>query len=259
MKRLPVSCFIIAKNEADRIEYAIHSVQSWVDEVVVVIDCASTDDTLAVARNSGCKVISQPWLGFGGQKRFGEDICRNDWLLNLDADEVVTLALQEEIRRLFEHKAPARRAYSIPIDLVYPGATAPRFWPRDHRYVRLYDRRVVRYRNSPIHDSVLTGDFAVGRLKASIHHHSIRSFAHLATKLDERTWLLVENAKSRTSLSLALRLPVEFQINFLKYYIFRHHFTGGWTGIKYSAIQSWYRLMKVYRLCITPRSRRNPT
>ena len=98
---LPISCFIIAKNEADRIARTIRSVRSWVDEVIVV-DSESADDTVAVARQEGARVVTQPWLGFGGQKRFGEAQCRNDWVFNIDADEVVTRQLQIEITKLFE-------------------------------------------------------------------------------------------------------------------------------------------------------------
>src|SRR5436190_7234924 len=100
MRKLPVSVFIIAKNEADRIARTIRSVISWADEVVVV-DSESSDHTVQVALAEGCRVMTQPWLGFGGQKRFAEEQCRNDWLLNLDADEVVTAELEQEIIALF--------------------------------------------------------------------------------------------------------------------------------------------------------------
>ena len=92
MRRLPISCFIIAKNEADRIVRTINSLKGWVNEVVVV-DSGSSDDTMAVARRAGARAISNPWPGFGEQKRFAEDQCTNDWLLNVDADEVAPRAL----------------------------------------------------------------------------------------------------------------------------------------------------------------------
>ncbi|MET0638726.1 MAG: glycosyltransferase, partial [Hyphomicrobium sp.] len=110
MRKLPLSCFIIAKNEADRIAATINSVKSWVDEVVVV-DSESSDTTVSVAEAEGSRVIVQPWLGFGGQKRFAEDQCRNPWVLNLDADEVVTPALKDEIIALFAKDVPPEVAY----------------------------------------------------------------------------------------------------------------------------------------------------
>ena len=89
--RLPLSAFIISKNEADRISRPIKSVIDWVDEVIVV-DSGSTDDTVAVAERLGARVVHHEWKGYGAQKRHGEDQCRNHWLLNLDADEEVTEA-----------------------------------------------------------------------------------------------------------------------------------------------------------------------
>src|SRR5437868_420179 len=100
MNKLPISCFIIAKNEADRVGTAIRSVIDWVDEVIVV-ENDSHDGTASVAQSLGARVISHPWQGYGLQKRFGEEQCRNDWLLNIDADEEVSAELAEEIRRVF--------------------------------------------------------------------------------------------------------------------------------------------------------------
>ena len=244
---LPISCFIIAKNEADRIARTIQSVRSWVDEVVVV-DSESSDDTVAVARQEGARVIIQPWLGFGGQKRFAEDQCRNDWLFNVDADEVVTRELQTEITKLFEHGPPPFVAYGMPILLIYPGNVRPRVWARDHWCVRLYDRRLVRFRDLAIYDLVVTNDHRIGALRASVHHHSMRSFEDMKRKLDERAWLSVKYADPRSTAPLLPRLITEIPMNFFKYYIGRVHFTGGITGLRYASIQSWYRFLKIYRM-----------
>ena len=247
MAKLPISCFIIAKNEADRIARTIRSVRSWVDEVVVV-DSESSDDTVTVARQEGARVVTQPWLGFGGQKRFGEEQCRNDWVFNIDADEVVTRELQIEIAGLFEKGLPPVVAYGMPIDLIYPGNTRPRVWARDHWYVRLYDRRFVRFRDSAIHDSVVTDGHRIGALRATIHHHSMRSFEDMKKKLDERAWLSVKYADPHSTAPLLPRLITEIPMNFFKYYIGRVHFTGGITGLRYASIQSWYRFLKIYRM-----------
>ena len=247
MRRLPISCFIIAKNEADRIARTIHSVKGWVNEVVVV-DSGSSDDTMAVARRAGAWAISNPWPGFGEQKRFAEDHCTNDWLLNVDADEVVTPELCREIEALFASGSPPLVAYGMPVKLVYPGASKPRLWARDHWCIRLYDRRAVRFRASAVHDSVVTGSHRYGKLQAPLHHFSMRSFDDMKRKLNERTWLSVEHSDPLSSIRLVPRLMTEMPMNFLKYYITRRHFTGGVMGLRYAAIQSWYRFLKIYRV-----------
>lgn len=246
MDKLPISCFIIAKNEADRIARTIRSVRPWVDEIVVV-DSESTDDTVRVAALEGCRVITQRWLGFGGQKRFAEDQCRNDWVLNLDADEVVTSALRREIISLFAHVAPRFVAYGMPIELVYPNTSRPRRWARDHWYVRLYDRRIVRFRDSIVHDLVVTDGHAVGILRAPAYHYSFRSYDDLKRKLAERMQLSAKHATS-TPPKLLARMAIEFPVNFFKYYIGRRHFMGGRNGLRYSWVQADYRLLKIFHM-----------
>jgi glycosyltransferase involved in cell wall biosynthesis len=246
--KLPLSCFIIAKNEADRIERTIRSVQPWVDEVVVVVDSSSSDNTVAVAQAAHARVISQPWRGFGGQKRFAEEQCHHEWVLNLDADEVVPPELQDRITELFRSGVPEHAAYGMPIHTIYPGQTKPRIWARDHWCVRLYNRKVVRFRDSSIHDTVVTDGHVVGRICAPIHHYSIRSFDHMKAKLDKRMALSAEHASANSTIFTLGRLAIEFPMNFYKYYIVRRHITGGLIGFRYAATHAWFRTIKVYRL-----------
>jgi glycosyltransferase involved in cell wall biosynthesis len=246
MDKLPISCFIIAKNEADRISRTIRSVRPWVDEIVVV-DSESTDDTVRVAASEGCRVITQRWLGFGGQKRLAENQCRNDWVLNLDADEVVTSGLRREIISLFAYGAPRFVAYGMPVELVYPNTSRPRRWARDHWYVRLYNRRIVRFRDSIVHDVVVTDGHAVGILRAPAYHYSFRNYEDLKRKLAERMLLSAKHATS-TPGKLVARMAIEFPVNFFKYYIGRRHFMGGMNGLRYSWVQADYRLLKIFHM-----------
>lgn len=247
MRKLPVSCFIISKNEGDRIARTIRSVRPWVDEVVVV-DSESTDDTVSVALSEGCRVITQTWLGFGGQKRFAEDQCRNAWVFNVDADEVVTPELEREIIAVFASGTPEFVAYGMPLQMVYPGSLKPRPLARDQWYIRLYDRRVVRFRQSNVHDAVVTDGYRIGRFKSPMHHYSMRSFADMKRKLNERTWLLVENAGRNSKGTMGTRLLSEFPMNFFKYYFVRRHCMGGFKGLRYASIQARYRFLKIYRI-----------
>ncbi|MGE0054385.1 MAG: glycosyltransferase family 2 protein [Hyphomicrobium sp.] len=245
--RVPVSVFIIARNEADRIHRTIEAVSGWVDEVIVVVG-SSSDNTIEVAEKAGARVVENLWTGFGQQKRFGESQCRNDWILNIDADEVVTDELRREIVKLFERGMPDRVAYGMPVELVYPGKVKPRRWAHDHWCVRLYDKRVVRFRNSALFDSVVTESHEVGSLKGAMYHYSIRSFDDMKCKLLERVDLAVEGSRQRSAAVLTLRLASELPMTFLKFYIGRRHITGGLTGLRYAAILARFRFMRVYGL-----------
>ena len=252
---VPVSCFIIAMNEADRIAPVIEGVVGWVDEVIVV-DSGSTDGTQALAERLGARVIHNDWPGFGPQKRFAEDQCRHDWLLNLDADEVPTEALCREIIALFEDGPPDHPFYRFRTELVYPGDTRPRLWADYHNFIRLYDRRVGRFSQSPVHDTVQPGDTPARQLKGTAWHYSYRSFSYLVEKLNSYSDLQAKTLRRSNRLALILRLPVEMPFSFFKYYVLRRHFTGGAKGFIFATINSFFRFLRLAKMIEAAGSRR---
>ena len=145
-EKLPISCFIIALNEADRIDKTIKSVKDLVDEVIV-IDSGSNDGTQKLAEDLGCKVFYNEWNGFGPQKRFGEECSKNKWLLNLDADEYLSHEISNEIRDLFRANLEAN-FFSMRVIPIYPNWTKPRFLSAYHLCVRLYNIDYGRFHNS---------------------------------------------------------------------------------------------------------------
>lgn len=247
MTRIPISCFIIAKNEADRIGRTLASLAGLVDEIIV-IDSGSTDGMQAVAAAAGAQVIFNEWPGFGQQKRFGEAQCRYDWILNLDADEVVVPALADEIRTLFSSREPDKAGYWMDDLVVYPGQLVPRPFARDHQFIRLYDRRRIRFKDSALFDSVDAKGEPTGRLKAPLHHFSVRSFDDLIAKCDERASYNAAHAKRKPGWLLALRLVSEFPMQFFKYYVWRTHVFGGLAGLQFALVTAFYRYVRILRM-----------
>jgi len=246
---LPISCFIIARNEADRIEHAIRSVRDLVDEVVVVVDSSSSDGTDEVAARLGAVVVKNEWQGYGPQKRFAEDCCRNNWLLNIDADETVTPELSAEIHSLFATSEPAADGYEIAIVDVFPGEIRP------HRYayklipVRLYRRDRGRYKDSPVHDRVaFPSDAHIERLKGIMHHRSIRSLAHQISKLDRYSSMQADDFIARGRRLLPIRVFSEFPLSFLKAWIGRRLLLRGTYGFLVAMNYAIYRHMRVAKI-----------
>lgn len=245
---LPVSCFIITRNERDRVGAVIEAVRGVVDEVLVV-DSGSTDGTEEFAASLGARVLSHPWTGYGPQKRFAESECRNDWLLNLDADEVPEPALLKEIVALFRGDEPPERFYAFKLALVYPGESEPRPWADGPTPVRLYDRRAGRYSDSPVHDRVVLPEGAkVVSLKGQARHFSYRSFGALVGKLNAYSDLQADTLVRQGRAALLLRLPFEMPFSFVKYYLFRRHWTGGWRGFVFASINAFFRFLRLAKL-----------
>lgn len=243
----PLSCFIIACNEADRIARTIRSAKEIAREIIV-IDSGSKDTTVAVAEAEGARVIFNPWPGFGQQKRFGEEQCRYDWLLNLDADEVVTPELRNAIRALFKQGEPLLAAYGMPVSIVYPGREKPRPFANDHYCLRLYDRRRARFKDSTLYDSVDPAGAKVGRIPHALAHFSVRSLDDLIRKCDERATYNALHSKPKSKGELVARLLFDLPVNFLKYYIIRTHVLGGLLGFQFALITAFFRWVRIVRM-----------
>lgn len=169
---LPLSVFVIARDEERCIGTVLEAARALSNDLVVV-DSGSTDRTVEIAEAAGARGFHHDWAGYGPQKRFSEAQCRHDWLLNLDADEVLSAELIEEIRALFADGEPPLPCYRIKVTTVYPGDERPRWLAEHNDEIRLYDRRVTRFPDHPTWDAITppkgTG---VGLLKAPRYHFS---------------------------------------------------------------------------------------
>lgn len=249
-KRIPVSVFVIAKNEADRISRTIDSVKDWVDEIIVV-DSGSEDDTVSLSRSLGATVLFNAWQGYGPQKVFAEKQCRNDWVLNLDADEEISEELGAEIRALFANGLPEPVAYTLPILPLYPFQDRGHRWTAFHHPVRLYRLSRAGFKDSAVHDSVVVHEGKVGHLHGMVIHRSFRSLTHHVEKANEvaslRAQDLLKKNRNPSAFSLLL-VPV---LAFFKSYILRREFVNGVDGIVVShmyAFQRFIRLAKAREL-----------
>jgi glycosyltransferase involved in cell wall biosynthesis len=113
-----LSVAIVAMNEEAIIGQTLESVR-WADEIVLV-DSGSTDRTCDIAREFGAKVLLRAWPGFSLQKSFAFENCTQDWILSLDADEVVSPELAEEIRAAIRNPE-ALNGYWIPRKNLFMG------------------------------------------------------------------------------------------------------------------------------------------
>jgi glycosyltransferase involved in cell wall biosynthesis len=96
--KLPLSLAIICLNEAANIERCIRSVPIAND--IVVVDSGSRDETVAIAKRCGARVFNYEWRGFRDQKRLATELCANDWVLSLDADEALSPEALAEIKAM---------------------------------------------------------------------------------------------------------------------------------------------------------------
>lgn len=246
---IPVSVFLIAKDEAARLPATLASLRGLVAEVVVV-EWGSTDDTVAVAARYGARVVQNPWSGYGPQKRFAESCCRQQWLLNLDADEALSPELADELRRLFASGPPPCDAYELVIRAVCPHEQRPRRWAYANTPVRLYNRTRGRFSDSLVHDSVLMdAGTRIGRLRHDVEHRGMLSLEQLIGKINGYTSLQALDHVTRGKGDISWwRLLTVFPMAFLKSFLLRRHFVWGRYGLAISMSYAFARLLRLAKI-----------
>ncbi|GAB4527501.1 MAG: glycosyltransferase family 2 protein [Amphiplicatus sp.] len=241
--RPPLSAYIRARNEARMIADVVRAALQVADEVVVV-DSGSTDDTARLAEEAGARVIRQDWLGNGHQKRFAEDQCRHDWLLDLDADEIVTPALAAEIRALFDAGGPPFGVYRTPMAIAPP---VGRPWTGFGlaKRCKLYNRRVVR---APAHAAwdqfEIPPGVCAGRLKNPVIHHAFADTAHLVDKLNRNSSTRARELAPKPMPVLALRIFFGLPFYFARRYLLDGFFRGGVYGFSFALLSAWGRWLR---------------
>jgi glycosyltransferase involved in cell wall biosynthesis len=236
-----LSVVVVTLNEGERIRACLESA-AWADELIVV-DAESHDKTAAVARELTDHVFVRPWPGFAAQKNFGLEQARGDWILSLDADEVVSSTLREEITAIVE-RGGDHAGYAVPRRNV--------FWGRWIRHgglypdwqLRLFRRTSGRFAERSVHESVSV-DGTVGRLTGHLEHRSYRDVADFLERADRYSTLaaaewVTSGRPCRPLLDLVAR-PVG---RFLAMYVARAGFLDGWRGFLLAVLYAYYVLMR---------------
>ncbi len=246
-KKIPLSVFIIAKNEEERISYSLESVIDWVDEVVVV-DSGSTDRTVEICDAIGAKTFSNEWPGYGKQKIFAEKQCRNKWVLNLDADEEVSPAAQQEIQAFFHHgQEPPEKAYYVDIKSMKPYESKPRYFAPFNCFIRLYHTDFGTFNSSTVHDVVDLKNSGVkaGKLKSTFYHRCFRSYRHAVEKINFYSSMQAEDLVLKNKVPSLLRVVSEPFLSFFKIYILRKHAFLGLEGFQDSMLYVFARTIRL--------------
>lgn len=246
MTKLPISVFIIARDEADRIVPVIRSVHDWVHEVIV-IDSGSTDETVKVSEAEGATVVYNEWYGYGPQKVFGEKLCSQKWLFNIDADEEVSDALRLEIQTLFSGgKEPELAGYQIPILICFPFDKGPRAFAPSNDPVRLYDKTKAGFKAELVHDSVILNDGEnTAKLKRHINHRCFRSHHHAIEKINRYSSMQAKDMLTKGRRPSALRMVFEPISAFLKSMLLRRYILFGLNGFTESIIYAFARYIRL--------------
>ncbi|MEO6588796.1 MAG: glycosyltransferase family 2 protein [Pyrinomonadaceae bacterium] len=238
---MKISAVIIAFNEEEKIAAAIKSVK-WADEILLV-DSESTDRTTEIAKKLGAKILTQKWLGFSKQKQFAVDNTAHDWIFSLDADEVVSDKLRDEILKLKTLEIAAD-GYKIPrLSFYMNRAIKHGGWYPDWQ-IRFFNRRNGKWKDVLIHESVeINGK--VEKLSGDILHYSVENAAHHHKMIGERyAPLAAQQMFDRGRRTSPLKIATAGTTAFLQTYFLKGGFLDGLAGFAIARFAAQHAFLK---------------
>ncbi len=249
--RIPVSIYMITLNEEANIAAALDRMTEF-DEVVVV-DSGSRDRTVEIAESyPNARASFHAWRGFAAQKAHALSLCRNEWVLNIDADEILTDAFIEAVRKtVAANEADALESTRT----LYRWGKRPRHPGGKDRLVRLFRKSAGHYPARRVHESISI-DGKIARTEATIEHHENLTFTERAAKASRYS---EERARDKFDRGDKVSLPTLlciFPLTFHQHYFLKGYVFDGVDGLLASMNAAFYAFMKYARLWELRRRRR---
>ena len=242
-----ISAVINTFNEERNLSYALRSVRTWVDEIIVV-DMHSTDRTVEIAREFGAKVYFHEAMGFVEPARaFAISKSSGDWIVVLDADEIIPEPLSRRLRQIAQGaegvdaiRVP-RLNYLLGAPLWYTG-----WGPQQDKPMRFFKRGLVNA-TATIHEPMkpASGGRALElpyQNGCAIVHFNYLDCPHFLEKLNRYTTIEAQQALKRGRKSNSLRALCKATAVFWVRYIGWQGFREGWRGFYLCMFMAFYRL-----------------
>jgi glycosyltransferase involved in cell wall biosynthesis len=236
-----ISACIISFNEEQKIEGCLKSLQSVVDEIIVV-DSLSTDRTKEIAAKYTDKIIDQKFLGHVEQKNLAVSKASYDWILSLDCDERLTPELAKSILSIKDNLEQAD-AYRLARKTFYVYRWLNHCWYPDFK-IRLFNRNTAKWGGINPHDRIEVEGNKIVTLSGDIQHYSFNSISEHIRTLDNFTEIGAREIIKRDKQVSMLTPWTHGFWTFLRLYIFKRGFLDGYAGLVVSVLSGIHAFVK---------------
>ena len=240
-----VTAVIITYNEELIIEKTL-SCLWWCDEIII-IDSGSTDKTVQICEKYGCTVYNRSFNGFGEQKKYGVSRAKNDWILCIDADEILTEPLIEEIKLEISKDKIEYTGFEFPRNLVFMNHIFKYGKEANSSIIRLFNKCNGNWDGAVVHEKVILSG-PVKKLSNKILHYSYHDYSQFIGKINLYSSLgakkLFINKSGKSKFIVAISIP----FNFCKYYFIDRNFLNGYHGFAWAVLNTFYHFVKYLKL-----------
>lgn len=238
-----ITAIIPTLNEEERIQNSLQSAQ-FADEIVV-IDSYSTDKTVEIVEQSNAKLLKRKFDDFSSQKNYAIDQASNDWIIWIDADEVLTKELQDEIKQAIQNANDYVGFYIYRI-FFFKGKKMRFTGTQNDRLIRVFNRKYCRYEGK-VHEKIKSNG-KLGVLKNKILHYSYIHYDKYIVKLNQHSALKAEELYERGAMVTPFHLIIKPAARFIKHYFVKLGFLDGFYGFVISFALSYGVLVRYIKL-----------
>ena len=239
---IKASVYIICKNEERHIKRVLESVKDF-DEIIIV-DSGSSDNTLSIAKEYSNKIFHQDWLGFAKQKEYAKNLCQNEWVLNLDADEQLTQELKKEIEKVIEENKID--GLDIKISSQFLGKFNNEK-SKFNRRIRFFRKSAGYYPDKLVHESIIV----LGRIdkaKGFIYDYGTMDLKTHLNKINEYSSLRADEKFGKNKKASLIKLLFVFPLSFFKSFFIKRGFLNGTRGFISATNNAFYAFLKEAKL-----------
>ncbi|VAW53837.1 Glycosyl transferase [hydrothermal vent metagenome] len=246
-----ISACIISFNEEKKIEDCLKSLQSVVDEIIIV-DSGSTDRTVEIARTYTDNIYNQTFEGYGKQKNTAASKASYNWILNLDCDERLSEQLQQAILTAKDNLDQAD-VWSMPRKTYYIYRWLNHCWYPD-RKIRLYNRNKTAWNNVALHESIISDNMHQRQLSGDILHYSFDSISDHLKTIDHFTELAADDLIRKNKKLNPFSPLVHAAWIFIKIYFLNRGFLDGFAGLIVANLSCMHVFIKYSKAYIKRKS-----
>jgi glycosyltransferase involved in cell wall biosynthesis len=246
-----VTAVIITYNAAKYLPKCLESLRSVADEVLVC-DAYSTDGTVNICAAYGVRCVQRAWEGYADAKNFAGSLAQYDFILSVDADEVLSDVLQQSIKN----------AKIQGLAGVYSLDRINNFYGKFMRHSglypdwkpRLFDKNLVQWQGDFVHETLQIQHQKPTKLVGKLWHFSIESLSDNVQKLNKYTDLEAEQLHKQGKKVCVMMLLVAPFFKFFNNYILRLGFLDGVEGFVACVLMGYGRFLRYAKLYFRYRS-----
>lgn len=222
-----ISLVVITFNEESNIEKCLQSAISVVDEIIVV-DSFSTDTTKIICQKFNVRFFERKWEGYSKAKNFGNDQASFEYILSLDADEVLSENLKKSILNI---KNELNAAYSFNRLTNYAGKWIKNCGWYPDKKTRIFPKTKAKWEGDFVHEIlVLDKDLEKKHLNGDLLHYSFKSIEDHKQRSDKYAELHAKSMLNKGVKFSFLKQIISPLARFLKDFFIKTGFLDGKAG-----------------------------